>query len=92
LQTPLPSHREHDDAMMPLMRTTLTLPDDVYKVARSLAADRRISLGDAIALLVRRGLQPIAPADTSKAFPCFRLPQGAEPITLERTLSAEDDL
>jgi hypothetical protein len=73
------------------MRTTLTLPDDVYEVARSLSAERRISLGEAVALLVRRGLQPTL-VDTSKEFPCFRLPADAERITLKRTLAAEDEL
>jgi hypothetical protein len=77
---------------MLLMRTTLTLPDDIYEVARSLSAQRRISLGDAIAVLVRRGLQPPVTVDKSKAFPCFRLPKDAEPITLERTLDAEAEL
>lgn len=74
------------------MRTTLTLPPDVYEIARSVSAERHISLGEAVALLVRRGLAPRSSADTSKAFPCFRLPEDAEPVTLERTLAAEDEL
>ena len=74
------------------MRTTLTLPDDVYEIARSLSDERRISLGDAVAVLVRRGLQPAIAVDTSKPFPCFRLPKDAEPVTLKRTLDAEDEL
>ena len=78
--------------MMRMMRTTIALPDDVYEIARSLSAERRISLGEALAILVRRGLQPPVSVDTSKAFPCFRLPQNAEPITLKRTLDAEDEL
>jgi hypothetical protein len=73
------------------MRTTITLPDDVYQIARSVAADRDISLGDAVALLVRRGLQEPSAVDTSKAFPCFALEPDSEPITLEQTLAAEDD-
>jgi len=73
------------------MRTTVTLPDDIYEIARSVSAEQRVSLGDALALLVRRGLNPPVPLDKSKAFPCFRLPSDAEPITLERTLAAEDE-
>jgi len=77
--------------MMSSMRTTLTLPDDVYEAARSVSAERQISLGDALALLVRRGLHPVS-VDASKAFPSFRLPEDTERITLKRTLDAEDEL
>ena len=34
------------------MRTTVNLPEDVYQAARSVAAVKDISLGDAIADLV----------------------------------------
>ena len=73
------------------MRTTVTLPDDVYEIARSVSAEQRVSLGDALALLVRRGLNRPFRSINPKAFPCFRLPSDAEPITLERTLAAEDE-
>ncbi|MEX2261213.1 MAG: hypothetical protein WD696_04640 [Bryobacteraceae bacterium] len=75
-----------------MMRTTITLPDDVYLAARSLANLKNISLGDAIAELARRGLNPAVAIDTAKAFPCFLVPAEAEPITLESTLAAEDEL
>lgn len=78
--------------MMSVMRTTVNLPDDVYKVARSLAAQQQVSLGDALAELARRGLEGPATVDHSKPFPCFALPADAEPITLEQTLAAEDEL
>ena len=74
------------------MRTTLTLPDDVYRAARSLASLKGISLGEALGELVRRGLNSAAIVDTGKPFPCFVLPEGAQPITLEQTLAAEDEL
>ena len=44
--------------MIIVMRTTLTLPDDVYNVAKDFAHERRIPLGDAVAELVRRALRP----------------------------------
>jgi hypothetical protein len=80
------------DAIIIMMRTTLNIPDDVYHVARSLAAAKRISLGDALAELVRQGLHAAARVDTRKAFPCFVVREGAKPITLEQTLEAEDQL
>ena len=74
------------------MRTTINLSKDVHQAASALAGLRGLSLGDALAELVRRGLKPSVQVDTRKAFPCFVLPDDAEPITLEQTLEAEDDL
>ena len=75
-----------------MMRTTLNLPEDVYEVARSLAALKRVSLGEAVGELARNGLKPAVQINTRKAFPSFVLPESAKPITLEQTLAAEDDL
>ena len=69
------------------MRITVNLPDDIHQIARTLAESRGISLGAALAELVRRGLE-----SSEKPFPCFKLPPGADPITLEQTLAAEDGL
>ncbi len=74
------------------MRTTLNLPDDVYRIARSLAGAKGISLGEALAELVRQGLRPPIRLDEQKPFPCFALSEQAKPITLEQTLEAEDQL
>ena len=77
--------------MIIMMRTTLSLPDDVYSAAKSLATQRRVSLGDALAELVRRGLDRRIAATLNNDFPCFATSEGAEPITLERTLELEDE-
>lgn len=74
-----------------MMRTTLTLPDDVYQAARTLANYRHISVGDALAELARRGLHPEPPINTRTAFPSFQMDLHARPITLEETLQAEED-
>jgi hypothetical protein len=74
------------------MRATLNLPEDVYQLARALAELRRISLGDAVAELVRRGTRSPVPIDTATPFPSFVLPPDAKPITLEDALAAEDEL
>lgn len=39
------------------MRTTLTVDDDVLAAARQLAANRGVSVGDALSQLARAGLQ-----------------------------------
>jgi hypothetical protein len=75
-----------------MMRTTVNLPDDIYRIARDVAHVRNISLGDAIAELVRQGLRPSDPLDFSGPFPKFKVPPDAEPITLEQLLEAEDEL
>lgn len=74
------------------MRTTLNLPDDIYDIARSVAASKQISLGDAVAELVRRGLSPRPLANHDAIFPHFVVPADAPPITLEKTLEAEDEI
>jgi hypothetical protein len=76
-----------------MMRTTLNIPDDVFEVIRSLADARKLSLGDAAAELIRKGLEPDARIrNTPGIFPAFSIPPGAAPITLEQTLAAEDEL
>ncbi|MBI1353862.1 MAG: antitoxin [Acidobacteria bacterium] len=74
------------------MRTTVNLPEDVVSAARSVAAVDGISLGEALAKLVRQGLRPSVRIQTDAPFPMFSVPGDAEPITLERTLQAEDEL
>jgi len=73
-----------------MMRTTVNLPDDVYLVARSMASAKRISLGEALAELIRRGLEPISRPEEDSGFPSFPVSRHATPITLEQTLDAED--
>ena len=82
----------HRDVTIIMMRTTLNLPEDVYEFSRSLAALKRISLGDAVGELVRNGLKPAVRINARKAFPSFVLTKSAKPITLEQTLAAEDEL
>ena len=75
-----------------MMRTTINLPDDVYEIARSLAHAKNISFGDAVAELVRNGLNRQMRLRNDRDFPCFVVPDDAPPITLQRTLDAEDEL
>lgn len=83
---------DHHDAIIIMMRTTINIPDDVYEVASSIANARGISLGEALAELVRQGLRPPTPTKKKKGFPTFDVPRGGRPITLEQTLAAEDEI
>jgi hypothetical protein len=73
-----------------MMRTTLNLPDDIHEVISSFASAKGLSLGEAAAELIRKGLRPTAAREES-VFPCFVVPEGAGPITLAQTLAAEDE-
>jgi hypothetical protein len=75
-----------------MMRTTISLPDDIADVIRSFADVKGISLGEAVAELVRKGLQPRLPSAGGGIFPQFDIPEGAPLLTLEQTLAAEDEL
>ena len=75
-----------------MVRTTVNLPEDVYEIARSFAAARRTSLGEAIAELIRRGLDTRSRLEADESgFPCFSVSPHAAPITLAQTLDAEDE-
>jgi hypothetical protein len=65
------------------MRTTVTLPDDVFEAAKTLADGSGRTLGEVLAELVRRGLRPQAPGESeipANGLPCFPVPPDAELI------------
>lgn len=63
------------------MRLSISLDDDLYAVARSLAKAEDCSISAAINKLVRRALEPSAPvAQRNDGFPTVR---GARPITMD---------
>ena len=69
----------------------MNLPEDVYDAARSLAAVRGISMGEALAEMVRRGLNAQCRVNDQDRFPHFVVPADAAPLTLEKTFEAEDE-
>lgn len=71
------------------MRTTLDLADDVMAAARTLAAERGLSLGSAVSELVRRGLQARPPARVDDV-PVFDVNDDAEPITPDMVRRADE--
>ena len=73
------------------MRTTINLPDDVYRTAYSLAQYEKVSLGEALARLVRQNATSPRVESLSGSFPHFKCSTASRPITLEETLAAEDD-
>ena len=77
------------------MRTTLSLDDDIFSAARSLAHQRNISLGRAVSDLARRGLQGTPPPyglPGNHDLPCFSVKEGSPIITPEMIAEAEDEI
>lgn len=64
------------------MRTTLTLDDDVYEAAKTLADGSGESLGAVVSELARRGLRPapVAGSGNGDDLPTFDVPADAELI------------
>ena len=73
------------------MRTTLQLDEDVYEVARCLAAAERRSLGEVISRLVRQGLAPRDNVGERNGFPVFDVPPNEPPITPDLVKRALED-
>ena len=76
-----------------LMRTTVALPDDLHRAARSLAHDRGQSLSQTVSELVRRGLGPTTgiervSLDAATGLPLVRL---GTPVTTDMVRAAAAD-
>jgi len=72
------------------MRTTITIEDDVLRVARSIAQAEGKSIGAVITELVRRALRP-EPHRLQDGVPVFDVPRDVAPLTEEMVRAALDD-
>ena len=77
-----------DDA---LVRTTVTIDDDVLAVARALADRNGTSLGSALSELARRGFRPSPAPDDQADAGLFLVAGDADPITSEDVYRALSD-
>jgi hypothetical protein len=73
------------------MRTTVNLDDDVLRAVRSLARERRESLGEVISGLIREALRPPETVVYEAGFPVFQVREGTPPITPEMVESAMEE-
>jgi len=75
------------------MRTTLTIDDDLFAVAKSVAREKSESVGRALSDLARLGLRASTKARhrSKSGFPVFAVPKGAHTITLEDARKLEDE-
>lgn len=67
------------------MRTTIDLPDDLHRIATSIARDREVSLSEAVAQLLRGA---ICTSTTAQVVTSERT--GIERIRLGRTITSDD--
>ncbi len=76
------------------MRTTLTLDDEIARVARALAHERNTTMGRVISDLAKKGLQGgtvrYTPKDREN-LPVFQVREDSPPITLSDVKRAEDE-
>jgi hypothetical protein len=75
------------------MRTTIDLPEDLHRQARAIAHDKRWTLSETVAWLMRRGLTSGRPSGKIKRSPRTGLPtiSVGRIITSEDVKSLEDD-
>ena len=80
-----------DDATM---RTTLEIEDDVLEVAKDIARYQCLSLGKAVSLLIRKGIQSPqhqAKVVTRNGLRVVSRSQNASPVTLEIVNKLRDE-
>jgi hypothetical protein len=80
--------------ILAMMRTTLTIDDDLLAAAKTLARAKSESVGRVLSDLARRGLSgdSRAPKRRTEGFPVFPVPRGAHPITLDDVYKLEDEV
>lgn len=64
-------------------RTTLSLEDDALELARELARVHKLSLGQAVSALIRRGARRPLLTDERSGLLVARLPEGSPCVTAE---------
>jgi len=74
------------------MRTTLTLEDDAVALARKLARRKRMTLGQAVSELVRRGANRPVPTTERHGLTLIRLPERTTRVTAASVDELLDDL
>jgi len=77
---------------MKAIRTTVSVDEDVYAAARSIAAIHGKSVGAVLSELARKGLRlPPRSARSDKGIPVFEVPRDAPPLTPEMVQAALDE-
>ena len=73
------------------MRTTLQIDDDVLSIAKQLASQRGMSIGQVVSELARKGLKPAAPYRYADDFPVFEVREDAAVFGLDEVKEALEE-
>jgi hypothetical protein len=73
------------------MRTTVSLDDDAFRIAREYAKSRSLALGKALSELVRRGYTLPRPTRNVNGLHVFDLPPGSERVPRNRVRELQDE-
>lgn len=73
------------------MRTTLTLDDDALAGAQKFAKSRRISLGKAVSVLLRRAMAHRHATKEVNGLRVFELPEDSPKVTFGRVKELESE-
>jgi hypothetical protein len=74
-----------------IMRTTLTLDDDIIESVKTFAESRDLSLGRAVSELVRRGLRAPMRFSLKNGVPVVELPPDSPVVTEDDVRRLRDD-
>ena len=74
------------------MRTTLTLDDDIFQIAKDYAENRSIGLGKAVSELVRRGSSLPMPTRIVNGLHVFDPPPGSPIVTSKKVRDLQDSV
>jgi hypothetical protein len=74
------------------MRTTISLDDEAFQIAREYAQRRELGIGKAISELVRRGASQSRPTREKNGLRVFDLPKDSPPVTAKRVKQLETEL
>ena len=74
------------------MRTTISIDDDILRIARFMARDTHESLGHIISRLVRKGLEAEAYSIEDSGLPLFEVSENTPLFGPEDVARSEDDL
>ncbi|MCF7929865.1 MAG: hypothetical protein K9L68_15180 [Spirochaetales bacterium] len=74
------------------MRTTVTIDDDIYQIARTIARDTRQPVGKVLSKMARRGLEQTSYKKEKSGIPVFEVSEDAPLFGPEDVARGEDEL
>lgn len=74
------------------IRTTITLDEEAYEIAKARAQSRKSSLGEAISQMILANNWTDYEVDSSGPFPKFKLPPDLPRVSMKEILEADAEL